>query len=399
MSSRPTFEQAWSVIADIAKACREFNELQFKYRQLAFSLVLAVYAAIGYFWSSAEVGKKGEFALASVSGQAAATAAGSAPALPASTPRVSQSSPAVVKVQDSDAAKLEGTLGRLNFIFLGMGLLTAFSVLMIYNIDARYHGLLQANFRAASEFETDLAGAWARNAPPQIHKRMEMAVQHLHITRPMLTFYAVASVSALLPWAAFVWSHWGEMQWTRDVDIYRWVFGAVGVVALACASFFRVIYKRISGLVNIIAAPQVTKTQPATAAAPLSNADKLLLEAAEQAHANAYAAYSSFAVGAAVLASNGTDQKVFGGCNVENVSYGLTLCAERNAIAAAVAAGYRQIEKVFIYTDTPAPTVPCGACRQVIAEFGPKAEIVAQTAGAARSAKHIDALFPEPFKL
>jgi cytidine deaminase len=86
----------------------------------------------------------------------------------------------------------------------------------------------------------------------------------------------------------------------------------------------------------------------------------------------AYCPYSHFAVGAAVLAANG---KIFSCCNVENASYGLTICAERNAIFIAVASGSQQIVAVAIYTPTPAPSAPCGACRQVINEFGPKAEI------------------------
>ncbi|MCI5837443.1 MAG: cytidine deaminase [Veillonellaceae bacterium] len=80
----------------------------------------------------------------------------------------------------------------------------------------------------------------------------------------------------------------------------------------------------------------------------------------------AYAPYSRFAVGAAVVAGNG---KVYGGCNVENASYGLTVCAERNAIAAAIADGQRELHKLAVVGPIPEVT-PCGACRQVMAEFG-----------------------------
>ena len=66
---------------------------------------------------------------------------------------------------------------------------------------------------------------------------------------------------------------------------------------------------------------------------------------------------------------------IFSGCNVENASFGLTICAERNAIAQAVAGGSTQLTAVVVYTPTPDPTAPCGACRQVINEFGPQAEI------------------------
>lgn len=92
----------------------------------------------------------------------------------------------------------------------------------------------------------------------------------------------------------------------------------------------------------------------------------------------AYAPYSNFHVGAAVLGSNG---QVFLGCNVENISYGLTNCAERVAIGAAIAAGVRKFEKVVVVADTKEPISPCGACRQVLAEFGVKTVILANRTG------------------
>ena len=93
---------------------------------------------------------------------------------------------------------------------------------------------------------------------------------------------------------------------------------------------------------------------------------------------HAYAPYSNFHVGAAIQLSDG---RVFTGCNVENASYGLTICAERNAIFQAVAGGSQQITAVVIYTPTANPTAPCGACRQVINEFGPNAEIYSFCSG------------------
>ena len=92
-----------------------------------------------------------------------------------------------------------------------------------------------------------------------------------------------------------------------------------------------------------------------------------LLELAWSARENAYAPYSNFAVGASVLSSDG---RIFTGCNVENLSFGLTNCAERVAIGAAVAAGAREFEVVVVVADTGVPISPCGACRQVLAEFG-----------------------------
>jgi cytidine deaminase len=90
----------------------------------------------------------------------------------------------------------------------------------------------------------------------------------------------------------------------------------------------------------------------------------VLVKAAWEAREHAYAPYSEFAVGAALLAADG---RIFVGCNVENLSYGLTNCAERVAVATAVAAGLREFLAVAVVADTAVPISPCGACRQVLA--------------------------------
>ena len=90
------------------------------------------------------------------------------------------------------------------------------------------------------------------------------------------------------------------------------------------------------------------------------------MHSAWQTRANAHAPYSQFQVGAAVETCDG---KVFSGCNVENLSFGLTICAERVAIFSAVAAGHRDFARIVVVADTDQPISPCGACRQVMAEF------------------------------
>ncbi|TPV95451.1 MAG: cytidine deaminase [Myxococcales bacterium FL481] len=119
-----------------------------------------------------------------------------------------------------------------------------------------------------------------------------------------------------------------------------------------------------------------------------------LLDMARDAAANAYCKYSGFAVGAAVRSVGG---RVFVGCNVENASYGLTSCAERNAIFAMIAAGEREIAEIVVYTPTDQPTAPCGACRQVIWEFGRDAVVVMACDGAPEREQSIRELLPDAF--
>lgn len=119
-----------------------------------------------------------------------------------------------------------------------------------------------------------------------------------------------------------------------------------------------------------------------------------LVAAARDVRRHAYVKASGFSVGAAVLAEDG---RMFVGCNVENASYGLTICAERAAVCAAVAAGARALVAVAVATDLDEPARPCGACRQVLAEFGRDLEVVLAGRGAVVVTTRLGALLPEPF--
>lgn len=127
----------------------------------------------------------------------------------------------------------------------------------------------------------------------------------------------------------------------------------------------------------------------------LSTTVRRSLEKAARRAANAaYAPYSRFRVGAAVLAKSG---RIYSACNVENASYGLCICAERAAIAAAVSAGERAVRAVAVYTPTPLPKSPCGACRQVISEFGPGALVISVCRSKKRLEAELSELLPRSF--
>lgn len=122
-----------------------------------------------------------------------------------------------------------------------------------------------------------------------------------------------------------------------------------------------------------------------------------LLAAATRAWQHAYAPYSGFRVGAALLADDG---RVYAGANVENASYGLSRCAEQSAVQAMASAGARGFESIVVVTDADPPASPCGACRQVLHEFAPQADVwLVHLGGAAQVRTSVAALLPGAFDL
>ena len=119
-----------------------------------------------------------------------------------------------------------------------------------------------------------------------------------------------------------------------------------------------------------------------------------LIRAAKRARENAHAPFSNFKVGAALRTTAGT---VFGGCNVENATYGLTVCAERVAIFKAISEGERKFDAIAVVTDTNALTPPCGACRQLIWEFCGDVPVIMSNLKGNVETFRMSQLFPKPF--
>ena len=121
--------------------------------------------------------------------------------------------------------------------------------------------------------------------------------------------------------------------------------------------------------------------------------DQALIDAAFQAQKRAYVPYSRFPVGAAVRTARGA---IYSGCNVENISLRLTLCAEEVAIGAAVVAGERDLVAVAVVADSREPILPCGGCRQLLAEFNPAIEVISAIPGGRTEHYRLDELLPRP---
>ena len=122
--------------------------------------------------------------------------------------------------------------------------------------------------------------------------------------------------------------------------------------------------------------------------------DSKLIAAARRARRNAQARYSNFKVGAALETADGT---IITGCNVENATYGLTVCAERVAMFKALSEGHKKFRRVAVVADTEAPTPPCGACRQILWEFGGDLEVVLANLTRETGRHRLGELLPLPF--
>jgi cytidine deaminase len=121
-----------------------------------------------------------------------------------------------------------------------------------------------------------------------------------------------------------------------------------------------------------------------------------LIDRARQAREAAYAPYSNFKVGAAVLTGTG---EIFSGGNIENASFGATICAEQVAIFTAVAGGYRHLTALAVIADTPDPIPPCGLCRQVLAEFNPECQVLMANMAGQWRLVNLKTLLPAAFRL
>ena len=124
-----------------------------------------------------------------------------------------------------------------------------------------------------------------------------------------------------------------------------------------------------------------------------SNPDPLV-EAARRARKHAHAAFSKFKVGAALEAADGT---IITGCNIENATYGLTVCAERVAMWKALSEGHRKFRRIAVVADTNDPTPPCGPCRQILWEFGGDLEVILANLRVEKGRYQLSALLPLPF--
>ncbi len=154
------------------------------------------------------------------------------------------------------------------------------------------------------------------------------------------------------------------------------------------------ITRRDTVLAAVAGGTLLASAADASAATNATPAQQALIDAAIAARQRAYAPYSHFLVGAALETADGT---VFQGCNVENLSYGATICAERNAVFQAVAAGHCKFKAIAVVGDLPGPITPCGMCRQVLGEFGGATEVICANLKQDVMVMTVGALLPAAF--
>ena len=135
--------------------------------------------------------------------------------------------------------------------------------------------------------------------------------------------------------------------------------------------------------------PRARRAAPSSTGAPAA-----LIRAARGARRNAQAGYSAFKVGAALETADGT---IITGCNIENATYGLSMCAERVALFKALSEGHRQFRRIAIVADTDSPTPPCGACRQLLWEYGGDLEVILANLRSTAGRFQLQDLMPLPF--
>ena len=149
----------------------------------------------------------------------------------------------------------------------------------------------------------------------------------------------------------------------------------------------------LAGAAVLASAADATAATPGGTVTP-TPAQQKLIDAAQDVRQRAYAPYSHFQVGAALETEDGT---IFKGCNVENLSYGATICAERNAVFQAVAAGHKKFKAIAVIADLPTPITPCGMCRQVLGEFGGETEVICTNLKKDVMVSSVGALLPAAF--
>ena len=401
----------WTSLTEAAKSNREFNELQFKYRQLAISLLLAAYGATGYLWFSSTAPPVPVAVPAVVlPGPASAVPPHGAPggvAAQAPSVQAPTAEQIIARQQQADEAAKRERQSTLSLVMFGIGLLISFGVLTIWAIDAGvYHTMLRANFDEAAAIEQWLTPLRQRadRTSPRFHDRMSVYINGPTVLWAMSGFYFIGVLAAFAPWVGYKlttgagldrWSLQDEVS--KDIALLMAAFGLVWILFIR-RRFYRTSARNYYPDPTPRVAPGPPASAPAspppgTAAAGASAIHKAAADAARA----SYVLPGRNRIGAAVLASNSASaEQLFTGCNVDHAAPHSGTCAERNAIAAAVLAGFTTLRQVVIHCDAADFAPPCGACRQVMAEFGAAAGVELVNAHHQSRAFFLPELYPVP---